>query len=840
MKNKSPKPTLNTADKEIEAFKKQIASAESARAKINQWEHAKLAAADQRIAHLRRDFETAELKQMPVPAQASTLKFKEKDVPVSAIVRTGNHRESTDEAATIRLARTLNTLGLQQRIGLRDRGDGTFELIFGSRRLTAAESIGWTEIPAKVYPPTLTAAEVEIIRTVENFGRQDMTHVERAIAVARVLDSVQQAIAGNFDPEEFPQTKTEKTLKDAVAKAGGIHAYVGQQLGFPEKWVRDNAYVSQLGGESRKLLAAHRIDIGHARELAKLGDPTVADQIAGMVCRSAQGLGGESIEKCKTLVVKHMRSLRIVPWRLDVAFGAGVKGCTGQACTTCRFNSKSDPDLFGGAIADEPEAGVCTNEACYTAKQAIATKDVDKATAKVVKHAAARTGTVINDTLAIQFAPVHVKPATVARKAKKQMEAVGGGSESVGKSAGDASAKETPEQKAQRKLDDAKRQWYRESVDAMQNAAFEKPGRVLAMMLLDCMVPRFNVDVDALADLKAEIEASAAADITALLLLEKSLKDRDLVSASILEHPSEDVLSAIGAAWKLPVLRMPVLADFMPKVKAEKTATLPVTDGWADVPLTEVLREAGVSFHGLGTIHDGSAEHRGNPITTLGQLCALVDEAQKQCAGVDPIIPGTGAKISDRILTASRSWFAKRPECVGTVLAVKERKCRVCGCTEANCTGCVERTGMACYWVSEDLCSACVSAPATGDKPKKKAAGNSLNLPTDPFHEAKNRDSYEKVPVAAVLKAAGVGDVVTAAIFEVLPAKTTLGVVEDRMANARELVDALPGLDQTLADILADTIRQWFEPPTQEQIEDAGAAQGRIDGSTAKRRKAVA
>lgn len=36
------------------------------------------------------------------------------------------------------------------------------------------------------------------------------------------------------------------------------------------------------------------------------------------------------------------------------------------------------------------------------------------------------------------------------------------------------------------------------------------------------------------------------------------------------------------------------------------------------------------------------------------------------------------------------------------------RKCRVCGCTDDDCSGCIERTGERCYWVSENLCSACV------------------------------------------------------------------------------------------------------------------------------------
>ena len=34
--------------------------------------------------------------------------------------------------------------------------------------------------------------------------------------------------------------------------------------------------------------------------------------------------------------------------------------------------------------------------------------------------------------------------------------------------------------------------------------------------------------------------------------------------------------------------------------------------------------------------------------------------------------------------------------------------CRVCGCTEADCRKCVEKTGRACAWVEPDLCTACL------------------------------------------------------------------------------------------------------------------------------------
>ncbi|QYY35285.1 hypothetical protein [Ruficoccus sp. ZRK36] len=36
-----------------------------------------------------------------------------------------------------------------------------------------------------------------------------------------------------------------------------------------------------------------------------------------------------------------------------------------------------------------------------------------------------------------------------------------------------------------------------------------------------------------------------------------------------------------------------------------------------------------------------------------------------------------------------------------------ERRCRECGCTDNDCSGCVARTSEPCHWVEEDLCSAC-------------------------------------------------------------------------------------------------------------------------------------
>jgi hypothetical protein len=37
------------------------------------------------------------------------------------------------------------------------------------------------------------------------------------------------------------------------------------------------------------------------------------------------------------------------------------------------------------------------------------------------------------------------------------------------------------------------------------------------------------------------------------------------------------------------------------------------------------------------------------------------------------------------------------------------RACRVCGCTDADCRGCIAKTGAPCHWVGPRLCSACVA-----------------------------------------------------------------------------------------------------------------------------------
>ena len=73
--------------------------------------------------------------------------------------------------------------------------------------------------------------------------------------------------------------------------------------------------------------------------------------------------------------------------------------------------------------------------------------------------------------------------------------------------------------------------------------------------------------------------------------------------------------------------------------------------------------------------------------------------------------------IKSELRSAAR-WDAGHPSVITPVLypAVHlgrfplfdgEPRCRVCGCTAVDCSGCYERTGQPCFWVDPDLCSAC-------------------------------------------------------------------------------------------------------------------------------------
>lgn len=78
----------------------------------------------------------------------------------------------------------------------------------------------------------------------------------------------------------------------------------------------------------------------------------------------------------------------------------------------------------------------------------------------------------------------------------------------------------------------------------------------------------------------------------------------------------------------------------------------------------------------------------------------------------NPKIPKTLARKNVASLTLIQIFkFIAQPYDLSIVEAVQSiviQRCKKCGCTQFDCSNCVEKTGDACHWVAEDLCSACV------------------------------------------------------------------------------------------------------------------------------------
>jgi hypothetical protein len=65
-------------------------------------------------------------------------------------------------------------------------------------------------------------------------------------------------------------------------------------------------------------------------------------------------------------------------------------------------------------------------------------------------------------------------------------------------------------------------------------------------------------------------------------------------------------------------------------------------------------------------------------------------------------------------------WLAKK-----RIRQVKPKPgiCGVCGCTDYNCFGCIERTGAACSWLDPEntVCSACYGSNAPANLQRRAA-----------------------------------------------------------------------------------------------------------------------
>lgn len=175
-------------------------------------------------------------------------------------------RHEFDEEALQDLCVSIKTIGVIQPISLREMPDGKYQIIAGERRYRAAKMAGLTQIPAWVK--TAEDDSVMEMALIENIQREDLNSIEIALAFQKL--------------QEIYNLTQEKLSERLGKKRATIANYI-RLLKLPAE--------IQIGLQNRK------IDMGHARALVNIDDPTLQ-----LAIYEETVLNGYSVRKVEELV----------------------------------------------------------------------------------------------------------------------------------------------------------------------------------------------------------------------------------------------------------------------------------------------------------------------------------------------------------------------------------------------------------------------------------------------------------------------------------------------------------------------------------------------------------
>lgn len=229
-----------------------------------------------------------------------------------------NYRRRYDPQRMASLRADIRARGLIQRVVLRPREQGRFQLIVGNRRLRAlvAEFGEQVEVPSEIR--LLSDADATAMMAAENGEREDPSAIEDAELAARMLGEVKG------DREE-----------------------AASRLGWERRKFERRIALMHAGPSVRDAYLQDRIGIGHVEILAALRKE-VQERVMQVILQQPQAPG---VEQLKAMAEQSLQNLD------SAIFDRGE-------CAGCQYNTGNQQALF-----DESFAGTrCTNRECFGQK----------------------------------------------------------------------------------------------------------------------------------------------------------------------------------------------------------------------------------------------------------------------------------------------------------------------------------------------------------------------------------------------------------------------------------------------------------------------------------------
>lgn len=179
------------------------------------------------------------------------------EIELNLIIPNPNQpRQLFDEVALTELAASIRELGVISPITLRANDDGTYQIIAGERRYRASKSIGLERIPA--YIKTADDDQVMEMALIENIQREDLNAIEIALTFYRLMKDY---------------NLTQDRLSERVGKKRATIANYLRLLHLPAE--------IQMGLKNKL------IDMGHARAILGLPQPSAQLELYGLILKNA-------------------------------------------------------------------------------------------------------------------------------------------------------------------------------------------------------------------------------------------------------------------------------------------------------------------------------------------------------------------------------------------------------------------------------------------------------------------------------------------------------------------------------------------------------------------------
>lgn len=159
-------------------------------------------------------------------------------------------RTSYNEEALLELAASIRQDGVIQPIEVTQLDSGRYLIVHGERRWRAAQLAGLDTMPAVVRRRDYDEVTRFVRQVVENIQREDLNDVDRAAALLRLRQLMQEeldaALAGEREPDDDPG--------QAIAAAGPwsgkvTWAKVGQRLGYSRQRIHQLIQLLDLPDE---------------------------------------------------------------------------------------------------------------------------------------------------------------------------------------------------------------------------------------------------------------------------------------------------------------------------------------------------------------------------------------------------------------------------------------------------------------------------------------------------------------------------------------------------------------------------------------------------------------